>query len=103
MPVLRIPFERPWKDLRRDESTVGSNLGRVTPVPGTKRASNLKVRMNLFDIKCMLVSIDLSFLQIQRLVVQDETIEFQITLENPFSFALELVQLSLRYRTFTRF
>ncbi len=33
----------------------------------------------------------------QQVVVQNESIEFAVTLANPFSFALELTHLALRY------
>jgi hypothetical protein len=48
---------------------------------------------------CHHVAVILSYVQGKTLVVERETLEFSVTLSNPYVFELELQNLSLRYIT----
>lgn len=69
----RMPTERPWKDLVPSEADPAKNAATWYSFnPRARRKGNTKA-----------------------IVVQNETVEFAVTLQNPFAFDLEVQSLSL--------
>ncbi|KLO10669.1 Trs120-domain-containing protein [Schizopora paradoxa] len=73
--AMRTVIERPWRELKSDQAPSSVQLS------SSKRSSTSNSHVEVYKS--------------QRIVVQNESVEFAITLTNTFSFALEITHLAL--------
>ncbi|KAI5122948.1 hypothetical protein M0805_006829 [Coniferiporia weirii] len=75
LPFVRLPTERPWSDLHVQSEEGNEQLVRVDPLLYNQRRITNNKR--------------------QVIAVANELLEFVVTLENPYSVALDVLQISL--------
>jgi trafficking protein particle complex subunit 9 len=94
LPAIRLPIEKP-RSIRNEPHDLKPLLqGLTDPFLYNPRKVDADKVSHLDSYQILFSQTD-SF-QVKSLVVQNEVIEFVVTLQNPYIFDLELQELSLR-------